>query len=149
MKKCPFCAELIQDAAVLCRFCGREVPAPLLESDKESINWREFGEIYMKLSPQGQATQWAELTEQQRAYCQQTLGLPPPSKVIARVVPTMQAEESETPRWLLQVLIVILAIVFVAAISYGLIYLFRQNTGLVPEEVQLNRDTFVSSHCRT
>ncbi len=58
MKKCPACAEELQDEALKCRFCGQ-----ILVGD----GWRAFCERYSRLSEEQRALEILGLTEVQRA----------------------------------------------------------------------------------
>jgi hypothetical protein len=61
MKKCPFCAEEIQDEAIKCRFCNGDL-------NSYRAKWAEYIQKYRNMSPEEQTQAWSRLTQEQRLY---------------------------------------------------------------------------------
>ena len=83
MKKCPFCAELIQDEAIVCRFCGRDLSGKSPEIASATVEWKRFVDRYRASIPSTQQELWNGLTEEQQRYAATNLGLSVPGGKIA------------------------------------------------------------------
>lgn len=50
-RKCPFCAELVKREAIVCRFCGKDLPpppAPVYEAEGQRFKTREEYEAWKR-----------------------------------------------------------------------------------------------------
>ena len=88
-EKCPFCAEEIQDDAIKCRFCGeflqhREDADEAPSESELTEHWRKFGDTFKALPPAGKWRSWNSLTETQKIFVVDNLGINPPEKVFDR-----------------------------------------------------------------
>ena len=98
MKKCPYCAELIQDEAIICRFCNRDLPTEVIATPSIDATWKDFAQKYGQMSSSQKVAVWDGLTPDQQRYLEENLDLSrPPEKPLGQPVQASDTSSKETP----------------------------------------------------
>ena len=114
MRKCPHCAEEIQDGAIKCKHCGGVVVGE---------RWRAFCEGYVKMTQQQRQAKWESLSDEQKTTLRaalSALGFQP------RAAAKQPAPKKKTSPWTMGCLVLI--------ILFGLLYVvdLASNGGSYP-----------------
>ncbi len=93
MKKCPYCAELIQDEAIICRFCNRDLPAAVGATSSADVKWEDFVQKYRQMTSLQKIEAWDRLTGNQRRYLEENFDIERSHEKVVR----QPVQASETP----------------------------------------------------
>ena len=105
MKKCPFCAEEIQDAAVKCRHCGEAVV---------SDEWRKYCSTYFQWSLKKRKTEFQKLPKEQQDHFSAVWSALGYDKSAPTPVQTPSSKKKTSPTtWGCLVLIILFGVVWV------------------------------------